>query len=316
MKHALTFLTALAIVATVAVLVTFASPALAGMAPANRAGGDQAQPLSLALHLQKGDTHQIISSTQESWHHASIQPADPVIEELTMTMETLDIDEEGNITAKITYDRYTFRKGPVSFDSDDPNGKPDIFLAAKSAMVGQSFKAKLSPRNEVLEIMDTDMLRQAILAKVGSKDAAIDGTRALSVMGLLRDEDTKEHLEYFLPPYSDKPLNVGDTWVQQEELSGSVSDCTYTLESRQDGIATLRVKGDVTEGNTQLGTMKEVFNIDEASGTIVEAVLWTETTSESTSISMNDRHEETRREIVPFVHGTTTKLTWRKLTKE
>ena len=287
--------------------------ALLTVSLAARAAETGEQPLDLRLHYEKGDTYKLTTTIEETQRHDTEITKTAVVE-LTMTMEVLDVDKDGNVTVKMTFDRYVVMSEDqaIDFDSDNPPEDVDIFTAVKAAIVGQSFEAKLSPRNEVLEIMEAEGLRKAIVEKAG-KDAAIESIRGLDVTGLQNDQGINEHLVCLLVPYPDKPVKVGDTWTRQEKQSGTVSNNTYTLESRRNGIATVRVKGDVKGGEPMHGTQEGTVKIDEASGAIVEAKLHTELGGEMTAHPVDEGGEE---ETIAWSVETATTLKWQKLTKE
>ncbi|MBN1917816.1 MAG: hypothetical protein JW889_07905 [Verrucomicrobia bacterium] len=300
MRQAFTLLAAL----TVAVFLTTA------MAADNDA-------LDLRLRLQPGDTYKAtatIERTYADWIE-DVETTEVTVVELTLTMTTLDVDEEGNATIEITYDRYAVSSNGdkaerFEFDSDSPPDELNGPVAVTAALVGQSYKARLSPRGEVLTIEEADELRQA-LADATRQAGRLMPRASAEVLTLLDDEGLEEHLPYCLTVYPDKPATSGDTWIRQVKQSvllatpdsatahkefqvnvpalsiPVIADAAYTLESRHNGIATINVKETFTldkdklrpsfargnENAENAGEGEATIVIDEETGVPVEADL-------------------------------------------
>jgi len=301
MKHALTALA----------VITILSLPLIG-----RAQDDAAHMVDLRLRLQPGDQYKFVISTEKAvshWFHDEELNSSCSLTQW-VTMDVLAVDPDGTVEVKLTFDRIALESASldeactydsqIAVENDEDLAYP---LMLFKALIGQSFRAKLSPRGEVLTVQETDAIKTALSDALPRDDegrfrpslhgpVAVMPTFLGPVMGLdplkLTRPASLQHLVtsfFFLCP--GEPVTVGDAWTRKGDilLDPFVScDSTSKLLARQDGVATIQSEGtlkhDATTKSDKIGTImtsntssefegtrNATMKVDEASGTIIGA---------------------------------------------
>ncbi len=187
---------------------------------------------------------------------------------MTYTQQ-IEAVENGNAIANIKIRRIQYSssargKVKVEFDS---NRRVHKHKPLKS-LIGQSYKIKLSPRGELLEVLDVRKARSAV---------ALGGQKKEQALALISDEMIKiRHGRAMLPePGSDK-LKVGETWSSVRNYSfpmmGEKSyERIYTLEKIEDvsgvKIAVAKMEAIPASGGIEdsqdLSVLTEMFDTND-----------------------------------------------------
>lgn len=278
MKHTLVLLTVLAL--------------LALSVTAN--AGDEPEKVDLRLHLEKGQTYRCTvssDSTQVQWHGmAEVERTES--SKTTQTLEVLAVDEEGVAAIKVTTDRTAFKSedqsGVIEYDSEHPPDEMPWWTIGHATMIGRAYILKVSSTGEVLEVEGGDAIRKAVMDAL-PEDETLRAQIVNQVMRNVTDEALKERLQLLFPPglRADEPVAVGDSWAPENPipLEMMIIKNTYTLASREDGIATVvyegaiesdpdaepRTEGPVTVRVKMTGKVKGTSRIDEQTGLIIES---------------------------------------------
>jgi hypothetical protein len=285
MKHALTLLAALAIL----------SLPLIGRA-------EEAAPdaVALRLHLQPGDKYAITTTTEKTkgqWFQDA-ESTETTTTTMWLTMEVLSVEEDGTATVKLTYDRIVFKAqsalGSIEYDSQNKNEDVEFPGSLYQALVGRSFRAKLSPTGTVLKVLDVHAICGAVRdAMPEGRTVKIMSPAGLDATNLINPRHLDDLVASLFLACPDEPLAVGGTWTREEKPAGNppVScNATYKLVSRADGVATIQAEGTAKHNpNVGLGgatvftnvegelggTRKGTVTLDEASGMIIEGRITT-----------------------------------------
>ncbi|UCE50715.1 MAG: hypothetical protein JSW47_11225 [Phycisphaerales bacterium] len=236
------------------------------------AASDEAGKLDLKLRLEPGQKHrlEIVKETDSSQTIEGRQ----IDEELTSTtgleFEVVQVDTNGVTGLKITYlkihEIIKTERGRREYDSTKPdvatNNRGGILF---SAMIGQSFIAKVTTQGEIVELEGLDEMYQRMAEPI-VKWLEEDSRRRAKERGLKatfapieeRIESRKKYLEMHsrtgqrairemlgsvIVPFPREPVALGGSWQARSTLSmgGSTTiglyDCTYNLrEGKQESL--------------------------------------------------------------------------------
>jgi hypothetical protein len=296
MKHALTLLATLAIV---------------GFPLIGRAEEAAADVADLSLRLQPGDTYALTVTTDKLMNEWIANNESNALASTTLwlTMNVLDVADDGTTLVKLTFDRITLKtetEGDVSeYDSQNPGEELEYPLKMYQGLVGQSFQAKLSPAGEVLEVLESDALHKAVMnALSGGKSEIVINTMTshsmvtalfgtsmdMDLMSLMGNKGLRRFASSLLFPRPGEPVAIGHTWPRDNDQPIDPSmkcTSTYKLDSRQDGVATVQIEGTIKHDpgsrggkpvivfsnmtTSMEGTRSGTLKLDEKSGLVTAA---------------------------------------------
>jgi hypothetical protein len=210
----------------------------------------QADTVELKLRLKKGDTFKTnVATSQEIDDTYRATPVrTELVEGIGYEFRVEEVDAEGIATLTVRYDWTRVRtrgpRGVIAYDSRQK--MPLVQAEAKqyAVVVGQSFRMKLAPNGEVREITGADEMLDAMLKAMGVLQVGRERRRQELALRF-GDKATLEHMRGVFIRLPDKPVAVGESW----KLDGLASplwpmelDNTWTLKSRDNGLAEIQVK--------------------------------------------------------------------------
>jgi hypothetical protein len=248
----------------------------------------QDNKLDLRLRLKQGDVYAMKVTVEQRIDQTT--GSNPQTTEQAMTigysMAVEEVDPSGNMKVATKYDSVQFRqKGPAGAVEYDSAKEPkQIAQAARpfAALVGLGFKITFTPEGKVSAVEGLD----AMLAEMVRKLELPEG-QSKAVQKVLGEqfgaEAMKQNLENIFPLYPQAPVAVGESWQRRMVVSKGfpiVTDGTYTLKARADGVAIIEFKAAISPneaaGSVELGTGKMSYDlkgeqtgtaeVDEASG--------------------------------------------------
>jgi hypothetical protein len=156
-------------------------------------------------------------------------------------MEVLDVDGQGNMRIRRTYDwSMTKRTGPMgNLDYDSAKQTtPPPGAEPFAALLGQSYVVRISPKGEVLEINGVEEMQAAVRKKL---PAGAQGDPAMSVLSQFLDKNSlKQMIEGELDVYPGKPVEVGESWNKKRVVTPMFEltiDSKWTLQKLENGVA-------------------------------------------------------------------------------
>lgn len=233
-------------------------------AQSSAAASDNARNLDLKLRLKHGQKHklQIIKETSSSETIEGRQSDGSFINTMGLEFEVKQVDPNGVTWLKVTYltihDVAKTARGHMEYDSTKPSTATN--RSVFSAMIGQSFVAKVTPEGEIGKLdgladiylrmaesmvkrQEEDVRRRSKGPKVGFApiEKRIELKRKWLEMNSYTEERAiREMLGNVIMPFPGGPVGIGDSWQTRTALSmGAIGalglyDCTYTLrEARQ-----------------------------------------------------------------------------------
>jgi hypothetical protein len=156
-------------------------------------------------------------------------------------MEVLDVDGQGNMRIRRTYDwSMTKRTGPMgNLDYDSAKQTtPPPGAEPFAALLGQSYVVRISPKGEVLEINGVEEMQAAVRKKL---PAGAQGDPAMSVLSQFLDKNSlKQMIEGELDVYPGKSVEVGESWNKKRVVTPMFEltiDSKWTLQKLENGVA-------------------------------------------------------------------------------
>jgi hypothetical protein len=156
-------------------------------------------------------------------------------------MEVLDVDGQGNMRIRRTYDwSMTKRTGPVGSLDYDSAKQTTLPPGAEpfAALLGQSYVVRISPKGEVLDINGVEEMQAAVRKKL---PAGAQADQAMSALSQYLDKNSlKQMIEGELDVYPDKPVEVGESWSKKRVITPMFEltiDSKWTLQKLENGVA-------------------------------------------------------------------------------
>ncbi|MEM6392125.1 MAG: DUF6263 family protein [Planctomycetota bacterium] len=212
--------------------------------------------ITLAFNLEPGQTFTVAMVARQDIDQKVEGQAIDIDQTIgiTSTYEVLDRPSaSGGQWMRMTYVRSQFKQtgpmGNIDYDSDRPQAEIPMMARGFAGLVNQSLLVEIAPDGEVVKVEGIDALIDKMVNALGlpegpAKDAARQATKQQ-----LNPESLKQMMAFSGGVYPGKPVAIGDTWDDQQSLSGIVPmiiDSTYTLTGFDDDTASLSVKGQIS----------------------------------------------------------------------
>ena len=201
--------------------------------------------------------------------------------------EVLDVDKDGNIKLKAT-----FQKSTTDIHGDvagkpipSPSKKADAGLSPLMDYTGQSVVVTMTPQGKVLKVEGMDaIIQRAISAIKDPKQRAV-------VQGMMKNNFKSSNMfSTGFGRFPETAVAVGDSWtsvVSSPMVMLSQISMKYTLMSSKDGVATIAVRADFSSNSQAAagkmspfpmklgvsGTESGVMRVDEKTGLTISSEL-------------------------------------------
>lgn len=214
------------------------------------------ETVDLRLHLVKGDTRHI-TVTLEQTINQTVQAAVQTTTQrlaVTYTFEVTDADAQGNATVSVRYDAVAFHAtmpggGAVDYDSAQPrNGQSPPVASTLAALVGQGYSMVVTPEGTIAKVEGLPKMLESVLSRINLPEGPLRMAAERSVRQQLDEANLKQSLGDIFAPFPDHPVAVGQSWVRTREVRQGFPlklETTYTLEKRDQGVATVKIAGSV-----------------------------------------------------------------------
>jgi hypothetical protein len=259
------------------------------LATAACALGDE--KLDLKLHLIKGESRQMTVSLDQTIQQTVQAAAQETSQSLsvTYTFAVTDVDAKGNATVSVRYDAVAFHArtpgGQVEYDSSKPaSGQSPPMASGLAALVGQSYAMTVSPQGTITQITGLQKMLDSVLARLNLPEGPLRTAAENAVRQQLSEAKLKEGLAEIFAPFPDHPVALGESWTRTQQVNQGFPmklETTYTLESREAGVAHVKVSGKAATASNatmDMGPVKMSYDLkgDQAGSLdIVESTGWT-----------------------------------------
>jgi hypothetical protein len=268
------------------IAVLFMLACLTGSAPGQ-------EKLNLRLHLKKGDAHRINvaldQTIQQDVQGLKQRQQQSITIVYTFTVE--DVDAQGAAVIAVKYESVAFHAktpgGNIDYDSANPPAQVPAMAGGFAGLVGQGYTMTIRPDGQVSEVKGLDKLLAAVLSKMNVPEGPARAAAERALRQQINEQNMKANLQNVFAPYPDHPVAIGESWGRKTEISMGfplVIESTYTLKSREGGMALIEVNGKASSPPdappVDLGQMKMSYRLagnQDGSIRIVESTGWTQT---------------------------------------
>ena len=221
-------------------------------------GADQVE---LKWKLQKGEKIYYVMSQESKTEVMGME----MVQDMTFyfLQEVLDVEKDGNINLKLSYERIiTKMKGPgmdSEYDSDSKI-KPkddDVMSIMMGAFVGQSFNMKFTPYGEIKDVGGVSEFLDSITKIISEQP---NGEMMAQMLKSSYNEKTiKDMMQQNFSLLPKEPIGVGGTWKNEGSFSmmglGEMSLSTNsTLKEIKDEGKTAIIGQDITISFSKLAS--------------------------------------------------------------
>jgi len=208
--------------------------------------------------------------------------------------EVLDVDKDGNIKLKATFQKSTIDiRGDVAGkpipsqknNSKNPSKNASSALSPLADYAGQSVVVTMTPQGKVLKVEGMDAIIQRAISAIK------DPKQRAAVQGMMKSNfKSSSMFSTGFGRFPETAVAVGDSWtsvVSEPMVMLPQISMKYTLMSSKDGVATIAVRADFSPnpqtpaGKTSQfqikadisGTESGVMRVDEKTGLTISSEL-------------------------------------------
>jgi hypothetical protein len=269
------------------------------------------------LQFSRGDVHHVHVTFEQGIDQtvkdARQQTRQTIAVGYTLGVE--EVDAQGTATLSVHYGSVAFHAttpgGPVDYDSANPPGQVPIMASGLAALVGQGYSIKINAQGNVTQVIGLQPMLDSLLAHLSIPAGVVRIAAEKGLRQQFEEQNLKQTLQNLFAPLPDHPIEIGESWSRATRSNLGIPltiQSTYTLLSRQDGVATVEVTGkSMTEPDAamELGPMKLNYDVkgdQNGSLQIVESTGWTKSAeiSQHLSGSATLRGPNTDPETVPL----------------
>jgi citrate lyase gamma subunit len=232
--------------------------------------------LDLKLRLKPGEKHNMRITTSQTISQTMMGKTQEIIHTKNLRIEVEAKKLEVNdltpieITFRTQKETTTIEGITRGYDSTKPISPEDNITQMYSAMMGESFIAKLTPRGEIA-VLELDKMYLSMAQKMmESEDTmlknrlkekaqrAIERTNKRYGTREKRMQALKQQIEQF-PFFNKKQIKsivnkitvvfpisavrIGDSWKEKIETESAEIYCTHTLQGNENGTVSIKVSG-------------------------------------------------------------------------
>lgn len=208
--------------------------------------------LDLRLRFNKGDVHEMtvnLDQTIEQTIQGSKQQTTQTVRvDYTFTVD--NVDDQGTASVAVHYNSVALhsksRAGEVNFDSAQPGSYIPSVAASLAALVGQGYSMKITSSGSIVQVSGLDALLQVLLAKLSIPEGPVRTAAELSLKERLDEQSVKATLASVFAPFPGDTVALGQSWYRKFQVNLGFPltvETTYTLKSRDNGMATIELTG-------------------------------------------------------------------------
>ena len=232
-------------------------------AKSSAAASEDAGKLDLKLRPKPGQKRHLRIITEDNTSHTTggLQTDGNSITTIGLELEVKQVDANGLAHVKVTYltihEVLRTAQRHKEYDSTKPDTAGESLF---SAMIGQSFVAKVTTEGQIIELDGLDEMHRRIaeaavrkqeevlrrksegigLTLVPIEERIESKKKGIEMSTRIGKEGVREMLGNVIVPLPLRPVGIGDSWQARTSLSVARTgyDCTYTLrENKQDAVS-------------------------------------------------------------------------------
>jgi hypothetical protein len=233
---------------------------------------------------------------------------------LRYALTVSSVDSQGVAVITVKYEAMILHSrspvGEVNYDSSNAASQVPVMASGLAAMVGRQFSITVTPAGRVTRVDGLQKLMESVLNVLAVPDGPTRVAVEKTVRQQLDEQNVRANLQNIFAPFPDHPVLVGETWERKTDVNFGfpmTTAMTFTLSSRAQGVATVKVAGTVAmRPNTSMDLKPVKMDIDlrgDQTGTLLidENNGWTKQADVSQTLngSVTVRTPESAPETVP-----------------
>lgn len=197
------------------------------------AAAQDAGPYRLRLNLEEGATYRVtvVNERQIDQEIQGRTMENASTDTLTYIYDVVEVSDDGVMTVEMTYEQTGAENGP------------------RAALVGQSVTFRITPAGEVVEVQGVQALLDSMFAAMEAPNEQAAAMMKERLKGQFGPDALRSSVGKTFAFYPDEPVGIGDSWTAQYRIESIMPiqvQATYTLESVENGVATLGVDATMT----------------------------------------------------------------------
>lgn len=250
------------------------------------------EKIQLRLNLEEGKSYKARMVTDQQITVAGQKQPQSI--GFGFTHHVKEVRDDGTAVVQITYDSVQFKQqgptGSIEYDSANPPANLPAMAKGFAALVGQGFTMEVTPTGKVTKIEGAGEMISNMLKQMDMPMPSARATLEEKMKEQFGDDALREMMEQMTAIYPGEPVGIGGSWTKRMVVSKGfpiIMDNTWTLKSRQDGVAVVDVQskvapnpsagpmdmGMVKIGHQLSGTQSGTLELDEATGWTLRSTL-------------------------------------------
>ena len=178
----------------------------------------------LGFNLKKGQVYKTYATTDQTITQTVNGREQEIKQSMGqhMACNVLDVDAEGAVTMKTTFERFTFKmqtpQGTIEYDSADPPANVPPAATGFHALVGQGFTMKMTRSGKVKEIQGVNEMFDHMMKKI-QLPAAQKEAMGKMLKEQFGERAMNELWEKSMTLFPDRPVGVGDSWSSKVSVT-------------------------------------------------------------------------------------------------
>ncbi|HSZ58373.1 MAG TPA: DUF6263 family protein [Tepidisphaeraceae bacterium] len=208
--------------------------------------------LDLRLRFSKGDVHDMVINLDQTIDQTIQNTRQQTTQSITIgyTFTVDDLDDQGTASISVRYKSVAVHSksqaGEVNYDSTQPGTYVPSVVGNLAALVGQGYSMKIAPSGTVTQVSGLDALLKLVLGKLSIPEGPVRTAAELALKQRLDEQNVKASLASIFAPFPAEPVAIGQSWYHKTQLNLGFPltvETTYTLKSRDNGMATVELVG-------------------------------------------------------------------------
>jgi hypothetical protein len=252
------------------------------------------QPLELRLILTEGDSYECVMVLTRDMTQNIDGDEQKLNQELSISWnyEISGVTDDGIIDLKMTYKRIRIKQdfgfSQSEYDSDNPPSYIEPSMKGYVTLIGSVLEVSLNDKGDVVRLSGAEDLIDRMVAEIDLPDSPMKDQMISGIRSQFGEVALRESLQQITSFYPATHVSAGDQWSSEKSLYTGFPMrilSRYTLISRDDGLAEIKVESEIAAGDDSsgiemgpvnifydiAGTQNGIIEVDETSGLPVKS---------------------------------------------
>ncbi|MEE9554358.1 MAG: DUF6263 family protein [candidate division Zixibacteria bacterium] len=241
------------------------------------------EPLDLRLILAEGDNYECVMDLTRDVTQ-NIDGDEQILNQelnISWNYEITAVRDDGIIDLTMTYKRIRIKQdfgfNQSEYDSDNPPSYIEPSMKGYVALVGSILEVSLDDKGNVVRLSGAEDLIDRMIAEIDLPDSPMKDQMISGIRSQFGEDALRESLLQMTSFYPSTPVSAGDDWSSEKSLFNGFPMHIlnrYTLVSRDNGIAEIRVESEIAAGDDssgiEMGPVSIFYDIAGAQNGIIE----------------------------------------------